>query len=157
MYGAPFIQRIGGEWVAGTPKSARSTRDVPIARPLLAALREYKLQHPTSGDEDALFWPGRTVGSHAVDWSRVFDVASFRRNYLRPALRRLGMAEMRFHDLRHTYASLMLTTFEAREVSHWMGHANTSTTDMIYGHLYPHDHDRFDARFDVLLAQQAER
>jgi len=29
----------------------------------------------------ALLWPGRMPGTHVVDFDRVFDVASFRRNY----------------------------------------------------------------------------
>jgi integrase len=45
---------------------------------------------------------------------------------------------MRFHDLRHTFASLMLTAqFPPYEVSRWMGLANLATTDSIYAHLYP--------------------
>ncbi|MBD8583456.1 tyrosine-type recombinase/integrase [Frigoribacterium sp. CFBP 8766] len=146
------LQHIAGEWVVGTPKSARSTRNVPlVSRALVADLREYLVTHPRSGDPDALVWPGRNPGSHAVTYERVFDVASFRRNYLKPALRSLEMDDgMRFHDLRHTFASLMLAAqFPPYEVSRWMGHANLATTDSIYAHLYPSDYsahlDRFEA------------
>jgi integrase len=146
------LQHIAGEWVVGTPKSARSTRNVPlVSRALVADLREDLLTHPRSGDPDALVWPGRNPGSYAVTYERVFDVASFRRNYLKPALRSLKMDDgMRFHDLRHTFASLMLAAqFPPYEVSRWMGHANLATTDSIYAHLYPSDYsahlDRFDA------------
>lgn len=57
---------------------------------------------------------------------------------------------MRFHDLRHTYASLMLAAgFPPYEVSRWLGHASLATTDSIYAHLYPSDYaslvDRFEA------------
>jgi integrase len=146
------LQHIAGEWVVGTPKSARSTRNVPlVSRALVGDLREYLLTHPRSGDPEALVWPGRNPGSHAVTYERVFDVASFRRNYLKPALRSLTMDDgMRFHDLRHTFASLMLAAqFPPYEVSRWMGHTNLATTDAIYAHLYPSDYsahlDRFDA------------
>jgi integrase len=134
------MQRLSGQWVAATPKSKRSTRNVPIVNRALAAdLRSYLLRHPKSGDASALLLPGRQPGTATVDWERVFDVASFRRNYMRPALRRLGMKEMRFHDLRHTFASMMLDAgYEPRKASHWMGHANL-TTDTIFGHLYPVD------------------
>jgi len=67
--------------------SRRSSRDVPLLdRRLIADLETCKMMHPRSGNSDALFWPGGTPGSHAVDFSRVWDVASFRRNYLKPAL-----------------------------------------------------------------------
>lgn len=150
------LQHIAGEWVVGTPKSARSTRNVPlVSRALVADLREYLLTHPLSGDPDALVWPGRNPGSHAVTYERVFDVASFRRNYLKPALRSLKMDDgMRFHDLRHTFASLMLAAqFPPYEVSRWMGHANLATTDGIYAHLYPSDYSAHLDRFDAFTAR----
>lgn len=147
------LQRIAGEWRAGTPKSARSTRNVPLVnRALISELREYLVRHPNSGNPAALFWPGRALGSHAVDWNGVLDVGSFRRNYFRGALKVAGLPEMRFHDLRHTYASIMLDAgYEPRKVSHWLGHANLNTTDMIYGHLYPADYSLETARMDAYL------
>lgn len=147
------LQRMSGERMAGTPKSARSTRNVPLVnRALTAELRSYLLRHPRSSDPDALLWPGRHPGTAAADWNPVFDVASFRRNYLRPALRRLGVEEMRFLDLRHTYASLMLAVgFPPYQVSRWLGHANLATTDSIYAHLYPSDYTAHQDRFDAFV------
>jgi integrase len=149
------LHKIAGEWVVGTPKSKRSTRDVPLMHSgLIAELRRYKMQHPHSGDADALFWPGRALGTHAVDFERVLDVGSFRRNYFRPALRALGLPEMRVHDLRHTAASLWLAAgLKPYEVSRWLGHASITTTDSIYAHLYPSDYTEHVARFDAFVAE----
>ena len=149
------LQRLDGEWQIGTPKSRRSTREVPLVnRALTAALREYLFAHPDRATPYARLWPGRMPGTHVVDYSRVFDVASFRRNYLRPALRALDMPEMRFHDLRHTYASLMLAAgFQPYEVSRWMGHASLVTTDTIYSHLYVSDCEGHADRFDAFVAE----
>jgi integrase len=147
-------QRIGGEWVYGTPKSRRSVRDVPLMHSgLIAELRRYKMQHPNSGNPDALFWPGRHVGSNRLDYSRVIDMGSFRRNYLQTVLTNAELPPMRFHDLRHTAASLWLAAgFKPYEVSRWRGHANVSTTDGIYAHLYPNDYSKHVARFDAFVA-----
>lgn len=135
------VQRIRGEWVFGTPKSRRSTRDVPLVESgLIRERRRYKMAHPCSGEPDALLWPGRTIGSHAVNYDRILDVGSYRRNYFRPALKALGMPDMRVHDLRHTAASLWLAAgAKPYEVSRWLGHANINTTDTIYAHMYPSD------------------
>ncbi|MCU1524242.1 MAG: hypothetical protein JWO18_1136 [Microbacteriaceae bacterium] len=144
------MQRVQGQWVVGTPKSKRSTRDVPLVDPsLIADLRRYKMTHPRSGDPDALLWPGRKLGGVAeIDYYRVLDVGSFRRNYFRPALRALGYKEMRVHDLRHTAASLWLAAgFQPWEVSRWLGHASITTTDTVYVHLYPSDYTRHVAQF----------
>lgn len=48
----------------------------------------------------------------------------------------LGMRKIRFHDLRHTFASLMLSNnVELIKVSNFLGHSDISTTANIYAHL----------------------
>ena len=48
-----------------------------------------------------------------------------------------GMKYFRFHDLRHTFASLMIHAgADLLTVSKLLGHTNTRTTE-IYAHLYP--------------------
>lgn len=119
---------------------------------LIADLRRYKMSHPRSGDDNALLSPGRNGGSHVLNYDHVLDVGSFRRNYFRPALRALGMPDVRVHDLRHTAASLWLAAgFKPYEVSSWLGHANVNTTDRIYAHLYPSDYTEHVARFDAFV------
>lgn len=148
------LQRIDGEWVTGTPKSHRSSRVVLIEHSgLLADLRRYLMQHPSSGDPGALLWPGRAVGSHAVDYSRPVGMSSFRQAYLIRALHRAGLPPMRFHDLRHTSASLWLAAgYSPVEVSRWLGHANVAITDSIYSHLYPRAERPARTKFDALAA-----
>ncbi|MCS5522371.1 tyrosine-type recombinase/integrase [Curtobacterium flaccumfaciens pv. oortii] len=75
--------------------------------------------------------------------------------YLVPAAQRANVVQhMRFHDLRHTYASLMLAAgFKPYEVSRWMGHASVSRTHTIYGHLYPTDYDDQIARFAAFVPE----
>ena len=48
------------------------------------------------------------------------------------------MPRFRFHDIRHTYASLLLTQGESLHyVKEQMGHASIQTTVDVYGHLVP--------------------
>lgn len=108
------------------------------------------MMHPRSGDGDALCWPGRSPGSHAVDFERVWDVASFRRNYFKPALAAAKLSKMRVHDLRHTAASVWLAAgFPPYQVSRWLGHASVVTTDTIYSHLYPTDYTQHIAKSEA--------
>lgn len=61
---------------------------------------------------------------------------------------------MRFHDLRHTLASLTLAAgFTAFEVSRCMGHASASTTTDVYGHLIPVDRTAQIDRFETFVAR----
>ena len=51
---------------------------------------------------------------------------------------KIGHKGMRFHDLRHTHATILLADGEmVNAVSQRLGHANVSTTLEIYGHVLP--------------------
>ncbi|MCI2046871.1 MAG: tyrosine-type recombinase/integrase [Faecalibacterium sp.] len=51
-------------------------------------------------------------------------------------LEKNGMRHIRFHDLRHTCASLLLSQHvDIKYIQHWLGHSNYSTTADIYAHL----------------------
>jgi len=151
------VARLGGEWVFGTPKSARSTRTVPIlSAELHADLVAYLGQHPSRPDPEAALWPGRRPGhGYPLDYDRKFDHECYMRSYFRPAADAAGLAGVRFHDLRHTFASLMAAAGVALiDVSGWMGHASVSTTDSVYRHLYETDHTPERERVAAYLARQ---
>ena len=47
-----------------------------------------------------------------------------------------GMRRIRFHDLRHSCASLMLSSgVPMKQIQEWLGHSDFSTTANIYAHL----------------------
>ncbi len=47
-----------------------------------------------------------------------------------------GLPHIRYHDLRHTTASLLIAKgYDIKRVSEWLGHSDISTTANIYGHL----------------------
>ena len=78
-----------------------------------------------------------------------------RQYYLVPAAQRPGVADhMRFHDLRHTYASLMLAAeFSPFEVSRYLGHDSIELVGKVYGHLYPTDSAAVADKFERFAAQ----
>jgi integrase len=63
---------------------------------------------------------------------------------------------MHFHDLRHSYASMLLAEgVEVDKLSLWMGQANISSTDAIYADLYPGDHTADAERLASYLGRSA--
>lgn len=51
-------------------------------------------------------------------------------------LKSLGLKEIRFHDLRHSCASLMVARgVPMKQIQDWLGHSDISTTSNIYSHL----------------------
>jgi integrase len=70
---------------------------------------------------------------------RVLDDSRLRRRFYE-TLARARLRPMRFHDLRHSFATLAVQAFPLTDVAAFLGHADISTT-MIYVHHVP----RFDA------------
>ena len=51
-------------------------------------------------------------------------------------IRKYGLRTIRFHDLRHTCASLLLSNgIPMKQIQIWLGHSTFSTTADIYAHL----------------------
>jgi integrase len=98
-----------------TPKSgrARTVPMVPDVAEALAHLRPFLV-----GDADLVF-PG-------ID-SAYLDGSALRRRY-KAALKRAGLRELRFHDLRHCFGSLAINALTILEVKEAMGHADVKTT-----------------------------
>jgi integrase len=60
------------------------------------------------------------------------------RNYFKRILRKAGLREIRFHDIRHTFASLLLSFGQSPVyVKEQLGHSSIQITVDIYGHLIP--------------------
>ena len=51
-------------------------------------------------------------------------------------LKKNGLRKIRFHDLRHSCATLLYANgVSLKEIQEWLGHSNISTTSNIYTHL----------------------
>jgi integrase len=56
--------------------------------------------------------------------------------YFEPALKEAGVEKIRFHDLRHTYASLLIEQGEnIKYIQDQLGHSSPSVTLNVYAHL----------------------
>jgi integrase len=69
-----------------------------------------------------------------------------------PALRKAGLPRMRFHDLRHTFASLLIAQGEhPKLISEQLGHASTQITLDRYGHLMDQSYGDASVRLETAL------
>ncbi|HLO74862.1 MAG TPA: tyrosine-type recombinase/integrase [Magnetospirillum sp.] len=121
-------QRAEQDGTIGQPKTISGHRTVPLPAGLLAKLKE---AHLAAGRAPEAFVFGNRAGE-PID----HDAFSGRR--WRPLLKRLGMAGLDFHHLRHYYASALLNAGVAvTEVSRRLGHADPAITLRIYSHALP--------------------
>jgi integrase len=125
LYGAGRQDPI----VAKAPKSRKSRRVVPIPRVVRAVLMELR---------DATAYGSRP------DWTRLvfcqpngkpLHAANIVRRDFHARIARLGLPRIRFHDLRHTYAShLYRLCRDASVVRDALGHASSAFTLDTYDH-----------------------
>ena len=74
------------------------------------------------------------------------------RRFFEPALCKAGLPRMRFHDLRHTFASLLIAQGEhPKLISEQLGHASTQITLDRYGHLMDQSYGDASARLEAAL------
>ena len=63
-----------------------------------------------------------------------------------------GLPEIRFHDLRHTHATLLIAAgVHPKAIQACMGHASITTTLNTYGHLMPNAFHGVGAKLDALF------
>jgi integrase len=116
---------VRGEY--GTPKSLRSTRAIPMGDRLGMELERHHQRSHYQAD-DALVFGHPTLGT-PLDRSKVLK-------RFKAALKRAGVREVRFHDLRHTFGTRMAKVTQLRDVQEWMGHRDSKTTG-IYADYMP--------------------
>ena len=102
----------------GTPKTGK-IRVIDMSNELAKVLKEWRLACPHS--ELNLVFPNSNGNYQSAD-----NLA--KRRFL-PALNRAGIDKIRFHDLRHTYASLLLA------VQHQLGHFNYYDYGFVYSFI----------------------
>ena len=134
-----FIRRALWRGKFVTPKSRRSRRTIDLAPTLRMALA--KLASRFQGSLVFCRADGRPIDPDNFihrDWVRV--------------LRRAELRRIRFHDLRHTYASLLIAQgAHPKYIQAQLGHASIQTTLDRYGHLMPDAHAAEARKLDRLV------
>jgi integrase len=109
---------------AGTmgPTKSGKERRVPVTAGLLEALRKIKHLHGKFAFSRQNGQPLKIGQLHERLWS---------------ACRRAGLREIRWHDLRHSFASqLAIAGVPLNQIQQWLGHSTINMT-MRYAHLAP--------------------
>lgn len=119
---------------SGEPKTASGRRRIALPQSVLESLRRHRihqLEHrlsagPAFEDQDLVFTNPTGGPLHPNSLALRF----------RQLINRAGVPPIRFHDLRHTCASLMLSQGEhPKVVQERLGHADISMTMNLYSHV----------------------
>ena len=131
-------------------KTASGRRTVPLPAPTLAVLRAHKDRQTFQRQQAGEAWQDHdlvcTTGVGAP-----LCPSDVRRDWL--ALRKqLGVSRTRLHDLRHSYATMLLTAgVHPRVAQERLGHASISITLGTYSHVMPAMHADATTRLTELV------
>ena len=138
------------------PKSERSRRRLDLSPSLALFLRQYKAEREMEclllekplGDDDLVF--SKADGTAT-------DPGTLTHNFARIA-RKAGLQGTRFHDLRHTFATLMLMAgIHPKIVSEMLGHSSVSFTLDTYSHVTPTLQQAAMKRLDEVLEPELQK
>ncbi len=130
------LQRVEGKLVLVEPKSRSSRREVKLSTIAAQALREHRARQTRER---------LRLGERWIDHGLVFtsehglplDGNTLTKRF-QAMLKRIGLPRMRFHDLRHSSASLLLSQgIPARMVMERLGHSDIGLTLNTYSHVIP--------------------
>jgi len=109
------------EVVIGTPKTKNSLREIPMSKELLKIVRPLK---KVMNDEYFIL----------TNEVKPTEPRTYR-NYYKQLLKQLGIPDLKFHGLRHSFATRCIESqCDYKTVSVILGHANISTTLNLYVH-----------------------
>ena len=140
-------QLHNGEYIVRQPKSKRGRRLIALSPSLALLLREHKAKQQ---------FDRMLLGKPLTEKDLVFsnpDGLPFRPNrvtrYFKDIADSIGLNGLRFHDLRHTHATLMLRQgIHPKIVSERLGHSSVAITLDTYSHVLPGLQEAAARRFD---------
>jgi len=149
------VQETSGRYILAETKTAYSRRTVALTQVAVDALaahwRQQQQRRARIGDawEDlGLVFPNRNGG---IMIPHNITKRSFKKHLEAAGLSRA----IRFHDTRHTAATLLLSSgVNVKVVSEMLGHSSVSITLSIYAHVLPHMQQSAVNAMDMLLGSQ---
>lgn len=134
------LSEVRGEVRIGPPKTKRSRRRIAIGRVLAD---EVGTQIGQFGCDGWIF--------PAPDGSSLRS-SNFGHRVWTPAIQRSGLEGLRFHDLRHAHAAMLIQQGEhPRLISERLGHSSITVTLDVYGSLFPGTDEEAANRLDHLM------
>ncbi|MBW3643300.1 MAG: tyrosine-type recombinase/integrase [Actinobacteria bacterium] len=128
---AETVSEVTGHGLVYGPPKTYDRRSVPSPRALAEELGAHLRNRPQAPAEFVFTSPGGGPLRHH----------NFYRRHFKPALTAAGLPEhVRFHDMRHTCAALLINADPPAHplaVMKRLGHSSITVTYNTYGHLFP--------------------
>lgn len=131
------LYRLKGTFLFAEPKTPRSRRQIVMTEAAKSALRRHRIAQAEERLRSGSQWKDEGLVFTNLEGSPI-DASNLLRHCFHPLLAAAGLPKVRFHDLRHTAATLLLGQgVHAKIVSEMLGHSNIAITMDLYSHVTP--------------------
>lgn len=138
------------EYVLKAPKTDSSIRLLAAPAIVMASLRAHAAAQEAERKKAGDKWQDNNL-VFCTPVGRPFNRHWIRKQFY-ALLEKAELPEMRFHDLRHSYASFLIALkVPEKQIADQMGHAQISTTMDIYGHILKKAHREAADKVDRML------
>ena len=138
--------------VLSTPKTKGSSRSVQLTRTALEALRNHRERQAEERLRLGSLWSEKGV-IFASETGGFLDRRYITTHRFKPLLKQAGLPSVRFHDLRHTCATLLLgRNVNPKIVSEMLGHSTIAITLDTYSHVLPNMRDQAAREMEEALS-----
>ncbi|MDQ3184737.1 MAG: site-specific integrase, partial [Actinomycetota bacterium] len=137
------------------PKTTGSRRSVKLTGKAIEVLKSHLERQLAEIDRVGSLWsPGDADGLiFASETGEPLDRRAVTKQKFKPLLKQAKLPEIRFHDLRHTCATLLLTrNVNPKIVSEMLGHSTIAITLDTYSHVLPNMRDQAAAAMEEVLS-----
>lgn len=117
-----------------TPKTSKSVRTIPLTDRVIEELKRHKREQTVWKEANKDIWIERNL-VFCKENGDFLEPRDFLADFQK-LLKKAGLRKCRFHDMRHTFASMLLNEGEELKViQELLGHTTITTTADIYAHL----------------------
>jgi integrase len=141
------LAQVKAGFILKEPKSKTSRRTIRLPVFAVNALLEHRRLMLAEGQDvrDGTVFVTKT--------GQYIGKSNLIRQVFKPALKEATLAAIRFHDLRHTHASVLIAHGESiKAVSRRLGHSDVALTLRVYAHLLPDADDSLAERVQKAFA-----
>lgn len=140
----------GKVFIEADPKTQKSRRSITLAHFALEVLQQHRLRQGEINIKAGLYWEKHdyvlcTLNGTHLRPSHVIDE-------FKKLLKQANLPAVRFHDLRHSAATLLLSlVVHPKVVQEMLGHTQMSMTMDIYSHVLPTMQQDAVSRLNTLI------
>ena len=159
--GSVTVQRSltgrAGEWQLEETKTEAGNRTIPLPPTILKDLRAHRRRQLEAKLAAGQKWQNKDL-IFCTEAGGLVDLDNVRRRFFKPIIKKAKLPkQLRWYDLRHTSATLLMQAgTNPKVVAERLGHTDVALTLQVYSHVLPSMQQEAASRLEEMVFQGSE-